>query len=154
MEEVPILNVRLHQKYLPKRVVSGRRCQLLVIKLSRCFEIICNWQTNSSKTNKYMSSRRCNWLFKVTDNRYIIFHFGGRVKRLQKPHSLQSVSPSLVLTIHTLHSYLLRVWMSLYCFTLSQHENCFFSSVTNLLHAEFGTFYNFIWKNSQYQTIW
>ena len=40
MEEVPILNVRLHQKYLPKRVVSGRRCQLFVIKLSRCFEII------------------------------------------------------------------------------------------------------------------
>ena len=105
MEEVPILNVRLHQKYLPKRVVSGRRCQLLVrVKLSRCFEIICNWQTHSSKTNKYMSSRRCNWLFKVTDNRYIIFHFGGQVKRLQKPHSLQSVSPSLVLTIHTFHS--------------------------------------------------
>ena len=38
MEKVPILNVRLHQKYLPKRVVSGRRCQFLVIKLSRCFE--------------------------------------------------------------------------------------------------------------------
>ena len=31
MEEVPILNVRLHQKYLPNRVVSGRRCQLFVI---------------------------------------------------------------------------------------------------------------------------
>ena len=30
MEEVPILNVRLHQKYLPKTEVSGRRCQLLV----------------------------------------------------------------------------------------------------------------------------
>ena len=145
MEEVPILNVRLHQKYLPKRVVSGRRCQLLVIKLSRCFEIICNWQTNSSKTNKYMSSRRCNWLFKVTDNRYIIFHFGGHCNRFHLLYFWPSI-PSIV--------YLLRVWMSLYCFTLSQHENCFFSSVTNLLHAEFGTFYNFIWKNSQYQTIW
>ena len=40
-EEVPILNVRLLQKYLPKRVVSGRRCLLLVIKLSRCLEITC-----------------------------------------------------------------------------------------------------------------
>ena len=54
-EEVPILNVRLLQKYLPKRVVSGRRCLLLVIKLSRCLEITCKWLTAPNQTNICLS---------------------------------------------------------------------------------------------------
>ena len=73
-------------KYVLKRVVSGRRCLLLVIK-----------QTNiclPEVVNGYL------WL-QITD---INFNFGSQIKRFQKPHSLQSVSSSLVLTIHAFHS--------------------------------------------------
>ena len=151
--EASILNVCLHQKYLPKRVVSGRRCLLLVIKLSRCLEITCKWLTAPKQTNLCLPEVAIDYLrLQITD---INFHFGRQIKRFQKPHSLQSVSSSLVLTIHMNSMvYLLRVWMSLYCFHLTSTWELLFSSVTNLLHAEFGKFYNFTWKNSQFQTIW
>ena len=150
--EASILNVCLHQKYLPKRVVSGRRCLLLVIKLSRCLEITCKWLTAPKQTNLCLPEVAIDYLrLQITD---INFHFGRQIKRFQKPHSLQSVSSSLVLTIHAFHSLFatcLNVPLLLY---LMSTWELLFSSVTNLLHAEFGKFYNFTWKNSQFQTIW
>jgi len=152
MEEVPILNVRLHQKYLLKRVVSGRRCLLLVIQLSRCLEITCKWLTAPKQTNVCLPEVVNDYLWlQITD---INFNFGSQIKWFQKPHSLQSVSSSLVLTIHAFHSLFgtcLNVLLLLY---LTSTWELLFSSVTNLLHAEFGKFYNFTWKNSQFQTIW
>ena len=37
--------------------------------------------------------------------------------------------------------------------TKCQHENCFFLRFTNLLHAECGKFYNFIWKMANFKQI-
>lgn len=37
--------------------------------------------------------------------------------------------------------------------TKCQHENCFFIRFTNLLHAECGKFYNFIWKMTNFKQI-
>ena len=137
--------------------MSGRRWHLLVIKLSRCLEISCKWQTHSSKTNRYMSSWGYNWLFKLTlQITDINFDFGGQIKRwFQKPHSLESVSSSSVLTIRALSSivYLLHVWhLNVpWLFYLTSTWELFFSSVTNLPHAEFGKFYNFIWKIANFK---